>query len=513
VSITKQVASFFYKAASFLAPITTSTTNWWPRVLESFTGAWQRNIEIDRPTVTQNWAVFSCVTLIAGDIAKLPATVMAYNQTTRIYDVTRERLVLRKPNRFQTRIDFFRMWVFSLLLNGNTFILKERDEKGFIVAMYILDPLKITPLISEDGGIYYRLSADHISGLDETITVPASEIIHDRLYTLWHPLIGVSPIYACGMAAMQAAAIQQNSAIFFQNLSRPSGLLTAPGEITNETAARLKEQWQSNYGGSNYGKVAVLGDGLKYELMSVTAEDSQLIEQLKFTGEMICATFHVPPYKLGLGPMPTVNNTGALNQQYYDQALQPLVENIELRLTEGLEVPDGREVWLDESVMMRMDPSTRLKAHADAIGGSFYAPNEARREENLPPVEGGEFPLSQQQNYTLAALAYRDRKNMEGKEDVQAAAMNGAQVTSLQGLIVAAANGEIPIETARAAIAAAFPLLSDDDINGMITPLETFEPEPSEPAPVPAETNPAPEDVENSYLAMLNKELADVEYT
>jgi HK97 family phage portal protein len=410
VNLKKQVASLFYKAASFLAPVGISNWSWWPRVLESFTGAWQMNVTIDRPTVTQNWAVFSCVTLIAGDIAKLPAAVWQYNRDTKVYDRTLERAVLRKPNRYQTRIDFFRMWVFSLLLNGNVYVLKERDANGFIVALYILDPSKVTPLIAPDGGIYYQLSADHISGLEEAVTVPASEIIHDRLYTLWHPLIGVSPIFASGMAAMQAAAIQQNSAIFFQNLSRPSGLLTAPGEISDTTAARLKADWQTNYSGANYGKVAILGDGLKYEMMSVTAEDSQLIEQLKFTGEMICATFHVPPYKLGLGQMPTVNNTGALNQQYYDQALQPIVENIELRLTEGLEVPDGREVWLDESAMMRMDPATRLKSHADAISGSFLAPNEARREENLPPVEGGDSPMAQQQNYSLAALAKRDAK-------------------------------------------------------------------------------------------------------
>src|SRR5690606_16452213 len=127
-----------------------------------------------------------------------------------------------------------------------------------------------------------------------------------------------------------------------------------PGAISNETASRIKTAWEENFSGANAGKVAVLGDGLEYRALTITATDSQLIEQLKFTGEMVCATFHVPPYKLGLGPMPTVNNTSALNQQYYDQCLQPIVESIELRLDEGLELPQNNEVWFDESAILRM---------------------------------------------------------------------------------------------------------------------------------------------------------------
>lgn len=430
MKIKTQVATLFRKAASMLAPISGTMYSWWPRVLESFTGAWQQNFVVDRATVVQNWAVFSCATLIAGDIGKMSASVMDYDATKRIYVATLNRPVLRKPNRYQTYVEFMRLWVLSLLLNGNTYVLKQRDERGFIVALYILDPCKVTPLIAEDGGIYYQLSEDRLSDVEQSIVVPASEIIHDRLWTIYHPLIGVSPIFACGVAAMQGFAIQQNSALFFQNMSRPSGLLTAPGSISDETANRLKTAWQDNYSGSNVGKVAVLGDGLSYQAMTITATDSQMIEQLKFTGEMICATFHVPPYKLGLGQMPTVNNVAALNQQYYDQALQPIVENIERRLKEGLEVPDPSEVWLDETVLLRMDPSTRMDSHIKAISGALLAPNEARRMENWAPQEGGDVLYLQQQNFSLAALAKRDaREDPFGKSDAPAPAAPSAPPT------------------------------------------------------------------------------------
>jgi HK97 family phage portal protein len=505
VNLTVRVGTFLRKAAAVLAPL--SPYQWWPSVLESYTGAWQSNVTIDRPTVIANWAVFSCVTLIMGDVGKMPATVMQWNSQMKIWDKTLNRPVLRKPNRYQTRIEFIRMWVASLLLHGNTYILKERDSSGFIVALYILDPYRVKPLISADGAVYYQLAEDLLSGLEESLVVPASEIIHDRLHTLFHPLIGVSPIYACGVAAMQGAAIQNNSAQFFNNMSRPSGILTAPGSISTETSVRLKEYWTTNFSGTNAGKVAVVGDGLKYEAMTITAEDSQLIEQLKFTGEMICAVFHVPAYKVGLGPMPTANNTAALNQQYYEQALQPIVDNIELRLDEGLELEFPFETWLDESVLLRMDPWTRLDAHSKAIGGGWLAPNEARREENKPAVPGGDSPMMQQQNYSLIALQKRDERSVEESTDVQAAAMNGAQVTSLQGILLAAATGQLPPETARAAIQAAFPLLTPEQVNEMVAPLAEFEP--AEPDPTPGQPT---DDVDEealtmSYVIGLRKEL------
>lgn len=396
------------KAAPNAASLS-SVIGWWPRVWESFTGAWQQNVVVDQQQVAANWAVFSCVTLIAGDIGKMPARVMQYDNVAQIFVPTLNRPVLRKPNGFQTWPDFIHSWIFSLLLRGNAYVLKERDAKGFVIGLYVLDPNRVVPLVANDGSVYYQIGADYLSAVTEPLgAAPADDVIHDRINTLYHPLVGLSPIFAAGVSAMNALAIQNNSSLFFQNMSRPSGMLTAPGAIADETAARLKETFQSNFGGANIGKLFVAGDGLKYEAMTVSAEDSQLIDQLKMSGEMICATFHVPPYKLGLGAMPTVNNTAQLNQQYYDQCLHPIVDSIERRLDDGLELTFPFEIWFDTSELLRMDPATRVEAQAKGIASGALAPNEARREENRPPMPGGEKPFMQQQYWPIDKLASRD---------------------------------------------------------------------------------------------------------
>jgi HK97 family phage portal protein len=390
----------------------------WPVVHEPFTGAWQRNMDRRYDTMLSYFAVYACVSLIASDISKLRLRLMEVDDGGVWEEVDSAAFspVLRRPNNFQNRIKFLEQWVVSKLTRGNTYVLKERDQRGVVIGLYVLDPNRTKPLVTPNGDVYYQLAADNLAGIphsDDGIIVPATEVIHDVMVPLYHPLCGVSPIVACAMGASQGINIQASSTTFFANGSNPGGVLTAPGPIKDETAKRIKEHWERQYTGANVGKVAVLGDGLKYEQMHVTAHDAQLIEQLKWTGEMVCSCFHVPPHMIGIAVAPAYNNIEALKESYYSQCLQALMESIELCVQEGLGLPDTQrnlEVAFDLEDLLRMDTLTKVQATKDAIGAGFLSPNEARARFDLPPVDGGESPYLQQQNYSLAALKRRDEE-------------------------------------------------------------------------------------------------------
>jgi len=411
-----RVVGAFTKAA----PTLSSVDGWrgrWHTLWDSDTnpGDWQRDIHIDRGAVLANWAVFSCITLIASDIGKLCLNLVETINGIEVETASPSfSPVLRKPNRYQTRQQFIEQWLISKLTNGNTYVLKERDGRGVVVAMYVLDPCRVQPLVSiEDGSVYYQLQRDDLSQVGDGLpAVPASEIMHDRMNCLFHPLVGLSPIYACGLSAMQGLKIQQNSAKFFQNMSRPSGVLTAPGQISDETARRLKTEWEKNYSGDSIGKVAVLGDDLKYSAMTVNAEDAQLVEQLKLSAEMVCSTFHVPSFKIGAGVIPVGQKVEDLNQIYYSDCLQALMESIEVQLDEGLGLTQvvghqyGTEFELDD--LLKMDSATLTSVIAEQVKGGISKIDEARARLGMPPIPGGDTAYLQQQNYSLTALAKRD---------------------------------------------------------------------------------------------------------
>lgn len=396
-----------------MAPAVSSS--FWGLLREPFSGAWQKNVQ---PETTQNLlafsAIYSCVSLISGDISKLRIKLTEELDDGIWVELERNSPflpVLRKPNRYQTRQQFIQQWVASKYLHGNTFVLKDRDARGIVTAMYVLNPFYVQPLVASDGSVFYRISREWLAGVQQDITVPASEIIHDRCCVLWHPLVGVSPIYACGASATQGIRIQSNSESFFKNMSRPGGHLTAAETIDDRTALRLKEEFERNFSNGGLGRLLVTGGGLKYEPMAVPAQEAQLVEQLKWTVEDVARAYGVPMYKLSSATMPPSGSVTQLNQDYYSQTLQVPMEAIEALLDEGLELPSNLGVELDLDGLLRMDPLSRAETAKTLVGAAIKTPNEIRLTENLPKMKGGDALYLQQQYYSLEALAKRDQAN------------------------------------------------------------------------------------------------------
>jgi len=386
---------------------------WIPIIYESFLGAFQQDVELRVETALSHPTVYACITQIAADVGKLRLRLTELKKG--IWSETESPAfspVLRKPNTYQTRQKFIEQWIISKLVYGNAYVLKERDSRSLVVALYVLDPNRVRTLVSDNGLVFYGLNQDNLATVDKDIpAAPASEIIHDTMECLFHPLVGIPPLFAGNLAALQGLNIQQSSAAFFGNNSRPGGVLTAPGVISQETADRLKASWDEKFKGENAGKIAVLGDGLKYEAMAQTAVDSDLIEQLKWSDEKICSIFKVPPYKIYVGPMPTYDNAEVLDKIYYASCLQRLIEAIEQLLDDGLNLPAKYRTEFDLDDLMRMDSVLQMRTAAEGIKAGLVSPNEGRQKLSLPPVKGGESPYLQQQNYSLAALDERDKNN------------------------------------------------------------------------------------------------------
>jgi HK97 family phage portal protein len=386
------------------------TGAWMPVVREPYTGAWQKNDDLRLETALANPVVFRCVSLIASDIGKLPLRLVAVDANGIWHETTSPAFspVLRTPNRYQTPAQFFEAWMFSKLLWGNTYVLKDRDQRGVVTTLYVLDPCRVTPLVAPDGSVYYELQTSDLAGLPTNggpVVVPAKEIIHDRWNCAFHPLVGLSPLYACGGAARQGLEMQAASTSFFSSGGRPSGMLIAPTEIDPATAQRLSETWHA----LGAGKTAIVGNGMKYEAVGSSAEESQWIEQAGWTAKTIAGCFGVPISMVDSSQQPPYANNEASTLQYHSQCLQTHLTAIEAALDAGLELPApyGTEFDLDDLIWM--DTATKTKAAHDAISAGAMSPNEARLKYfGLGPVPGGDTPYLQQQYYSLEALAMRD---------------------------------------------------------------------------------------------------------
>jgi HK97 family phage portal protein len=380
---------------------------WVPLIREPYTGAWQNNDSLALDSPLSNPTVFRCCSLLAGDVAKTPLALVALDDDGIWTETTSPAFspVLRKPNRYQLIGQFLEQWMFSKLLTGNTYVLKDRDARGIVVALYVLDPAQVTVLVAPDGSVYYQLARNDLAGVAEgELAAPAREIIHDRWNCAFNPLVGISPLYACGGPAMLANLIGSSQSKFFSAGGRPSGLLVAPTEIDEKTAKRLSDTWH----GLGPGKTAIVGYGMKYQDIGTSAVDSQLTAQGDQAAATIAGCFGVPISYVDSSKQPPYANSEATQLQYLS-GLQVHMTGIETSLDAGLELPDPYGTEFDIDALIWMDQATRTKAAHDTIAGGVLTPNEARLKYfGLGPVDGGDTPYLQQQMYSLAALASRD---------------------------------------------------------------------------------------------------------
>ena len=400
-----------------LAPVGAALANV-PRALwgggvvrEPYMGAWQKNDERVYPSLLASPPVFACVSRIGQDISKCRLNLVQQTGPD-IWEPTTNPAyspVLRRPNPYQTIARLLEQWITSKLTTGNTIVLKRRDARGVVAQLHVLETASTSTLIAPDGSVFYELRppAHDLTGLwaedRSPVIVPAREVIHDRWNCFFHPLQGLPPLYAAALAARQGLTMQEHATAFFAEGNQPNGILQAPQHTTPERMREIKEGWSTRTNG-----VAVITGDLKYTQLAISSVDSQFVEQLQFTEKQILGVFGMPMviYNAAEGGAAYGKNESVI-QLYHDETLQPLMKGVEDGLDEGLDLAADLGTELDVDDLLWMDTPTRTKAAVDGIRG-VLSPNEARRKYfALPPVKGGDKPMTQQQYWPYEALEDR----------------------------------------------------------------------------------------------------------
>src|SRR5690625_4112770 len=225
--------------------------------------------------------------------------------------------------------------------------------------------------------------------------------------TVHHPLVGIPPLAAAHWPALKNMKIMRSATEFFANNAQPGGILTAPAGMTEEDAKAVQDYWNREFRGESSGKVAIIGADMKFMPFAMKSIDAQMVEQMRYSDEQICQPFGIPPFKVGIGTIPSGMGVDGLNQLYYSDALQTHIEHMELLLDDGLSVRSPLGVELDLEPLLRMDQAKRAEVETKLVAGMIKTPDEGRARFNLPPTDGGDTLWGQNQDYPLGMLANR----------------------------------------------------------------------------------------------------------
>jgi HK97 family phage portal protein len=352
--------------------------------------------------------VYACIRALITDLAKLPVIIRRLSEAG-VWLVDKHQTlgrIARRPNNFQTWFQFMCSWLASRFIAGNAYVVKL--YRGNVVEqLVVLDPTTVTPLIASDtGAIFYRVSGgDALAGLvnQDNYIIAAEDIIHDRYLPLGHPLIGTSPLERALTAARVREGVLSNSADLYENRGVPPGIMYHPEGADEETLKKAADIWRTQ---TAEGKIPFVDKALKFEVLAAKYVDNQAAEIAKLSAEEICSAFGVPMWRVGAGTRPT-ENPEAVTTAYLVESLQWQIEDLEEQLDYGLQLPTDVYMCFDVGALLRMDRKTRAEVHKLELGAGKLSPNEARAEDDLPPVKGGESPMVQQQNYSLEALSKR----------------------------------------------------------------------------------------------------------
>jgi len=370
---------------------------------------------------TQNTAVESCVSAIAQTIAMMPLAHWKINP-----DGGKQRLtgditkLLRRPNGYQTQTDFILNLIRSELLTGNGVAYATRGSAGQISGLHLIPGSQSMPYIDpETLSVFYSINGNPLIFSPAGVMIPAADILHIRSNTPNHPLIGETPLFAAGMAAMAGNQVQSHNAHFTRNMARPSGTLMTDLKMNKAEVDILRESWKNQTTGKNAGGTPILTHALQWNPMAMTAVDAQMIEMYRMTVLDIARVFRVPPTVIGIMESATFNNVETLMKQWLSTGLGYTIRHIEEGLDRLFDLPPNEEIMFDTEILLRSDFKARMDGLSKGVTAGIFSPNEARRKEGLPEAEHGDEPRLQQQVVPLS-FHYRP-ENIETTPEPEAA--------------------------------------------------------------------------------------------
>lgn len=361
-------------------------------------------LQISQGTAMGVSTVYACVMQRAKDFARCTPRILTEKDGRSGKPNSTHPLaaILKNPNWVQSWFEFALQMHVALILRNNAYAVILRKPDGTPQYLIPVNPDSVMVLEASDGQIFYnvnRLGLFQIAALrDFPVSIPAEDVLHLRGVS-FNMLVGLSTIGVARDSIGVAMGLEQQASRFMANGARPAGVLQSKKELTKDTAARLREQWENLRSGiQNVGRTAILEDGIEWKPMQLTSVDLQFIEQRRMAVEDVARWFGVPLYKIGVtGELGKVKVEDA-DQAYVNATIMPDCELWEQKLEKHFGLgADGLQMDFDERNLLRASETVRINNQRLKVMSGLATPNECRAEEGLPPKEGGDelmFPVN-----------------------------------------------------------------------------------------------------------------------
>jgi HK97 family phage portal protein len=244
--------------------------------------------------------VYACVRLITGVVASLPMPVGVLAKDgdfTPNSDNPIGWLLNSEPCPGWSASTFWKYMITAELLAGDQMAYIQRDRNGLVLALWPLNP-RVTSVTRDQTYGFKVYTTTNWKG--EVVSYHEDDVLHIPGEG-YDGLRGKSVI---GWAGRQGIGIglaaEEFAGRFFSNGARFDYALTTDKKVDEKRAKEIANYWLGRHQGLEASHVpALLTEGTTFKELTVSPQDSQLLDTRKYQVVDIARAFGVPPVLIG----------------------------------------------------------------------------------------------------------------------------------------------------------------------------------------------------------------------
>lgn len=426
--------------------------------------------------------------------------------------------LLADPDPVTTASDFLTMLYWYRETAGKCYVWTGEQTRDGPAGLYILHPQFTQPILSRETFIEGYRYGRETSGI---ITVPADQVIFSPYQRdPFRPWDGVS-----WLSSVEQYADAENAALVtevqrWKNAGQPGFILSVPSTYTDAQMKQAEAALRAKSGPFAAGRALIIRDAEMVQA-SAKAHEMGYITGIEQAEKAIYRAAGIPEaiWKLNDANLAGAKIGERLLMRSCYKRMRRVAEDLTVFLLPmfgeqpgemwfGYENPDIEDQQIEAQIMnaaytagvvsedeyrrvLYLPP--RMRAESVDMAESELAADAESDSVDVEETELAAAPtdtgsVDVEETELTAANGAAESGDVEpmadatiaaaaGNVDVAATALNGAQVEALAGLATSVANGELPLQSARAIAGAAFPTVDPAVLDAVFNPLARFTPE------------------------------------
>lgn len=363
-------------------------------LIDSVSGGRVAGVAVTDKTALQVATVLSCVRVIADGCATPHLHVyrqLSDGKRQIATNIPEYRLLARRPNEWQTSLEWRRQMTIHAALTGTGLSIKVRGDNRRVRELIPVQPGQWTMRKTSRYNLVYTC-------WDEFGKI--GDFLPDEVFLLngvqWDWASSLNAVALARSAIGLSIASEKSQAAMHANGLRPSGVYTVEGKLNDEQHTRLTAWIKAKGGAGREGDPLVLDNSASWTPMVQTGVDAQHLETRRMQVEEVCRAYGVFPIMVGHSDKTVAfASAEAFFGAHVKHTLYPWHRAWTQRLDETLLDGSG-PLYAEFDVRYLLAGAMRDRgqwARTMAEMG-IYTRNELRDEEGKDPLPGLDDPLT-----------------------------------------------------------------------------------------------------------------------